>query len=181
MSMLSEQKLSRRAAIGAVGVAALESVAAAPVPQPRPSVLLLELRTDPLTARFVNPGRDSVRILKPLDGSEWCWIMPHYRLTVIDDHDRVAPLAARCLMYGFPYTGTAWPADYVVTIPGGGEHIHPVRGHHHVLREAGTYRLRLEYLFAPKAGRTPGGPYPDGLWVGSALSNVVEVRLSPRS
>lgn len=181
MSTLDDQKLSRRAALGAVGGAALGSaVVAAPAPQPRPPILTLELRVDPLTARFINTGRDPVRILKPLDGSEWCWIMPYYRLTVIDDRDREAALAPRCKLHGFPYSGTAWPADYVVTIPAGGEYTHPV-SHNHVLREAGTYRVRLEYLFAPKADRTPGGPYPEGLWVGSVMSNMIEVRLSPQT
>jgi hypothetical protein len=168
-------------ALGAIGGAAVVSAsAAAPAPQPRAPTLVLELRADPLTARFVNKGRGPIRILKPLDGSQWCWIMPHYRLTVIDDRDREAALAPRCKLYGFPYSGTAWPADYLVTIPAGGDYTLPL-SHNHVLREAGTYRVRLEYLFTPKADRTPGGPYPAGLWVGSVISNLLEVRLSPRT
>jgi hypothetical protein len=181
MSTQGDRKLSRRAVLGAIGGTALgTAAAAAPVPRPRSPALILELRADPLTARFVNRGRKPVRILKPLDGSEWCWIMPHYRLSILDDRDREAALAPRCKLYGFPYTGTRWPEDYVVTIPGGGEYTRPV-GHNHVLRKEGTYRVRLEYRFTPKANRTPGGGYPEGLWVGSLISNVIEVRLSPRT
>jgi hypothetical protein len=180
MAPFVDRKLSRRAVLGVVGGTALGTVATAtPLPPQQPGKLSLELRTDPLTARFVNAGRDPVRILKPFDGSEWCWIMPHYRLTVIDGNDREATMLPRCKLYGFPYFQTKWPDDYLVTIPAGGEFSLPV-GHNHALREAGPYRVRLECLFAPKVARTAGGPYLEGLWVGSVISNTVKVRLSPR-
>ena len=180
MSGECEQSLSRRALITAAGCGVLGTAASARTASARPGgQLTLTLRADPLSARFANTGSEPVRILRPLDGSEWGWIMPHYRLTVIDGSDRERPLAPRCKLFGFPYMGTIWPVDYLVTIPPGGEHIRSI-GHSHVLAEEGMYRVRLEYLFMPKLDRTPGGQYPEGLWVGSVISNIVEVRLSPR-
>jgi hypothetical protein len=45
----------------------------------RSDVLKAEISGAPLTVKFVNNGDKPISILKPLDGSEWCWIMPYYR------------------------------------------------------------------------------------------------------
>jgi hypothetical protein len=181
MSGESKKGLSRRAILIGVGGGVLATATSAGrAPARGAGRLTLTLRADPLTARFANPGNEPVQILKPLDGSEWGWIMPHYRLTVIDANDREWPLSPRCKLFGFPYMGTTWPGDYVLTIPPGGEHLHSV-GHNHALAKEGMYRVRLEYLFTPKLGRIPSGArYPEGLWVGSVISNTIEVPLSPR-
>ena len=153
--------------------------AAAPRPGPERPPLTLRLQPSPLAVKFVNTGKEPVRILKPIDGSEWGWVMPHYKLTVIDDHDREIDLAPRCKLYGSPYSGTRWPDDYVVTIRPGESYTHPLT-HNHNVREAGRYRVRFEYRFTPKADGIVGGPYPAGLWRGTATSDTVEVELKPR-
>jgi len=147
--------------------------------EPESSELKLELQHSPLAVKFINIGKEPIRILKPLDGSEWCWIMPHYKLTVINENDREIGYAARCKVCGFPYMGTKWPDDYVVDIVPGGSYVHKLQ-HNHNIRKAGNYRIRFEYLFTPKSNRTPGGPYPAGLWRGSATSNTLETKLTPR-
>jgi hypothetical protein len=163
-------------------IAVLSARSAAPAPAPRPepkgASLKLELRGSPLTVKFVNVGKEAIRILKPLDGSEWCWIMPHYKLTIINEQDAEVGYGSRCATYGFPYWGTKWPNDYVVIIRPGASYTHRL-SHNHRILEAGTYRLRFEYNFTPKCDRTPGGPYPPGLWRGSAISNTIETKLKP--
>lgn len=143
--------------------------------------LRVELQASPLAVKFINAGKEPIRILKPVDGSEWCWVMPHYKLTVIDDRDREAAFAPRCKLYGTPYFDTRWPHDYIVTIRPGDSYTHSL-SHNHSLRTEGTYRVRFEYRFEPKVDGLPGSPdtpYPPGLWHGSAVSNTVEVKLKP--
>jgi hypothetical protein len=162
-----------------LGVAA---AACAGEPAPGDQHIRLELRASPLAVKFVNASKETVRILKPLDGSEWCWVMPHYKLTVIDDRDREVGLAERCKLYGAPYFGTRWPDDYVVIIRPGDSYTHPL-SLNHAIREAGNYRLRFEYRFTPTADGLPADPdakYPAGLWRGSATSNTIETELKPK-
>lgn len=144
--------------------------------------LRLELQADPLAVKFVNTGKEPIRILKPVDGSERSWVMPHYKLTAIDPHDREVGLAERCKLYGAPHMGTKWPDDYVVTIRPGESHTQPLSLLALNIRTEGKYRLRFEYRFTPKADGLPGvadAPYPPGLWRGSVMSNEVETRLRP--
>jgi hypothetical protein len=140
--------------------------------------LKLELRDAPLAVKFVNVGKEPIRILKPLDGSQWCWMMPYYRLTVINDHDREIDYAPRCGNYGEPYSDTKWPDDYLVVIKPGGSYTHGLT-HNHNIYEAGRYRLRFEYVFTPRLKGIRAGPYPEGLWRGTAVSNTLETKLEP--
>lgn len=143
------------------------------------SPLKIQLTAAPLAATFTNTGTEPLRILKPLDGSEWCLIMPHYRLTITDSQGKEVQLRPRCGLYGHPYTGTKWPDDYLVTLPPGESYTHPLHLHCHKLPAAGVYNLRFEYLFAPKTDTTPGGAYPPGLWRGEAVSNTIQTKLLP--
>jgi hypothetical protein len=155
---------------------------AAQIPRPADVPLRVELQADPLAVKFINTGKEPVRILKPVDGSEWGWVMPHYKLTAIDGRDREVGLAARCKLYGAPYMGTKWPDDYVVTIRPSESRTHPISLLSLSIRTEGMYRLRFEYRFTPKADGLPGladAPYPPDLWRGSVTSNEVEVRLRP--
>jgi hypothetical protein len=158
----------------------LPTTAQAPA-KPDDPPLRIELTAAPLAVKFVNTGKEPLRVLKPIDGSEWCWIMPYYKLTVVDDRDREVGFAERCKLYGAPYFDTRWPDDYVVTIQPGKSYTRPL-SHNHALRTEGTYRVRFEYRFEPKTDDLPGSAdakYPPGLWRGSAISNAVEVRLKP--
>src|SRR4051812_5851592 len=44
-----------------------------------------------LEIRIKNRSHRPVNILRPLDGSEDCWLMPFYRLTVLDDRGNTVP------------------------------------------------------------------------------------------
>ncbi len=165
--------------VATLTIAHLATPAAAPAPkaEPKEPALKLQLQASPLAVQFLNVSKDPIRILKPVDGSEWCWIMPHYKLTVINEHDHEIGYAARCGNYGFPYSETKWPDDYVVTIRPGHSYTHHL-WHNHNIRETGKYQLRFEYVFTPKAKGIFGGhPYPADLWRGTAVSNTIEVRL----
>ena len=142
--------------------------------------LKLELSDSPLAVTFVNIGKEPIRLLKPLDGSEWCWIMPYYKLTVTGTSGQEVPLMSRCGNYGFPYFGTTWPDDYVLTIPPGGSCQHKLDPVHDI-RVSGTYKLQFQYIFTPETDNTPGGPYPPDLWRGEASSNSISARLDPHN
>ena len=140
--------------------------------------LKLELSDSPLAVQFVNTSDKPIRILKPSDGSEWCWIMPYYKLTVTDTLGREIPRAKRCGNFGSPYFNTKWPDDYLVAIPPGTTYQHPLC-HSHELPAAGTYTLRFEYVFTPDIDTTPDGPYPPDLWRGEVSSNSISAHLTP--
>ena len=103
----------------------------------QPSPLKIELTGTPLAVTFTNTGKEPLRILKPLDGSEWCWIMPYYKLTVADDEGHEIPQRIRCKIFGYPYTDTKWPDDYLVTIPAGGTYKHSLNPYHDIKAEIG--------------------------------------------
>jgi hypothetical protein len=139
-------------------------------------VLKVEISDAPLTAKFRNSGGEPIRILKPLDGSESCWIMPYYKLTLSDERGKEVPRAARCGLYGYPWSGTKWPDDYLVTIPAGGDYSVPLRPNHDI-PTTGLYTISFHYVFKPNTKWTPGGRYPDNLWRGEVISNRIEARL----
>ena len=134
--------------------------------------------SNPVTVTFTNTSKTPIRILKPLDGSEWLWIMPHYKLIATDDQNHEMPLSSRCGMFGYPYSGTKWPDDYLITIPAGGAYKLCLRPNH-LIKTAGTFSLRLQYIFTPKTDQTPGGPYPPDLWRGEATSDTLKMKLWP--
>jgi hypothetical protein len=143
---------------------------------PSSDVLKAEISGAPLTVKFVNNGDEPIRILKPLDGSESCWIMPYYKLTVTDEGGKEIPRSARCGMYGYPYSNTKWPDDYLVTIPAQGSYSLPLRPNHDI-PVTGSYTLCFHYIFKPDTKWTPGGRYPRNLWRGEVTSNTIEARL----
>ena len=145
---------------------------------PQPTPLKLELTATPLAVTFTNTSTEPLRILKPLDGSEWCWIMPHYKLTVSNERGQEVPFTIRCKSFGYPYTDTKWPDDYLIIIPAGGTYKHTFNTNHDI-KAPGTFNLRFQYIFLPKTDQTPGGPYPPNLWRGEASSNTIKTRLEP--
>lgn len=145
----------------------------------------------PLFVRFTNMSKEPVYILKALDGSEWCWIMPHYKLTICDASSHEIPLQSRCGNFGL-YNNTTWPSDCVVKLKPSRSYeryIWPI----HDVTEEGIYTLRFEYRFTPVGDQLPGNinapfflmygqglTYPPNLWRGTAVSNTIVV-LVPKS
>jgi hypothetical protein len=162
--------------------------------------LQVELRDGPLRVTFTNKGDVPLRILKPLDGSEHCWIMPHYDLTLIDTRGKKLVRGGRCGNFGLPYSGTKWPEEYLITIQPGASHHQPLDADHYRrpsedvilfdelggatvkrLRDdrpvSGTFTAQFRYVFLPDTDDTPGGPYPSGLWRGKAVSAKITIKL----
>ena len=138
--------------------------------------LKVELVEFPLSVKFTNSGTKPVRILKPVDGSESCWFMPYYKLTVKDQAGREIPRLPRCGMTGFIWSNTKWPDDYLVTVPPGGSFSRPLHVNHDIPKTA-LYTLCFHYVFRPESNRTPVGRYPRHLWRGELVSNTLDIPL----
>lgn len=132
--------------------------------------------------KFTNTGpKRRLNLLRPLDGSLWCWLMPRYAFTVKDQQGRAVPLMARCGNYGHPFSGTKWPGDYLIKLDPGKSISIPVCLPHKVPRD-GKYTVEFEYVYDLKpASKTPGGQaYPITLWRGSVKSEPVQLELRKR-
>lgn len=139
--------------------------------------LSLRLQQNPLGVVFVNSGNKPIRILKPIDGSEWCWVMPHYDLSVFDLNGIEIKRMGRCGNFGGPYSNTSWPDDYLVMIPPGGEYFRHLPLVHQI-PQTGPYRIQMEYTFDLTSGQGPSRQCPEGLWTGRIRSNSLVVTLN---
>lgn len=134
----------------------------------------LTVKYDPASEMmaFTNHTDADIRILRPLDGSEWCWIYPHYKFEVTDSSGNKVKPGLRCGNFGYPYFETQWPDDYLIVIPPNGTKsvsvMCPMK-----LREGATYTISVEYVFTKDARPTSGYPYPKNLWVGSIRTATV--------
>ena len=127
--------------------------------------------------RFENTTNQPIRLLRPLDGSEWGWHMPVYDLTVTNPKGEKIPIGGRCGLSGL-YSGMKWPDDYRIQILPGHAYEMPVN----LCREQpldGPHTITFRYHYDPKAETTKKDPsieYPADLWVGSAETTPTEVR-----
>lgn len=140
------------------------------------STLKVELSDSPLTVKFINTGVEPIHLLKPLDGSESCLIMPYYKLTVTDEHGKKIRHSAECGLYGFLYENTKWPGDYLVTIPAGASYTHPLELDHDIPL-TGVYTVHFRYIYDPNSNQKGGRRYPRNLWRGEASSNPIKTHL----
>src|SRR5207248_3462432 len=96
-----------------------------------------------LRVRIDNRSNTPITILHPLDGSEDCWLMPFYRLTLLDDRGHpVARDHVRCNMFGL-WANMNWPNDYRITLQPGQSFEHQARLAHRVPKD-GRYRAMFE-------------------------------------
>jgi hypothetical protein len=127
--------------------------------------------------RFENRSNQPIRLLRPLDGSEWGWHMPVYDFTVADAKGEKIPIGSRCGLSGL-YSNLKWPDDYRIQILPGDAYEMPVN----LCREQpldGPYTITFRYHHDPKAETTKKDPsiqYPADLWVGVAETTPTEVR-----
>ena len=133
------------------------------------------------TIRFENAGKTAIRILKPLDGSYHSWLMPHYAFRISETTGESLSLRPRCGNFGYPYGGTEWPDDYLITILPGRtfaiETFLPV-----TIPKDGEYNIEFEYRFEPDSNMLPTNEheYPDSLWRGRVKSNSKKAQLKKR-
>jgi hypothetical protein len=158
---------------------------AAPVVTPRaeiPSGLTVSVigfseRGKNVIIRFENHTREPIRLLRPLDGSEWGWLMPIYDLSITDDQGTQIPFYPRCGVFGL-YANLKWPDDYRVQVLPGDAYemkVSTVRE----IRESVTYAVSFRYQYKPKEKKTEGKrfiEYPDDLWVGEVSSTVKQLQ-----
>jgi len=68
-----------------------------------------------VVVRFENHSSKPIRLLRPIDGSEWGWHMPIYEVSLTDSTGKAVPLGSRCGMSGL-YSNLKWPDDYRIQI-----------------------------------------------------------------
>ena len=134
--------------------------------------------------RISNESKDTIRILKPLDGSYESWIMPHYKFTLDDGKGSKFDGFPRCGFFGHPYDGTIWPNDYIIELQPGEAHELESRLPF-VIPQAGEYTVTFRYVFIPDSEQLTTNPpgdlkYPTKLWRGSATSRPLRVKLKAR-
>ena len=138
---------------------------------------------DTIVVQFVNQGVDTIRILKPLDGSFHSWVMPYYSFTYDDGTGPQCDLIPRCGHFGHPYFDTTWPDDYVVQLRPGESHQEAFRLSDFIAAR-GDFTIRFEYVLRPESEILEAFPpsdlrYPPGIWRGKAVAQPIRIRYRP--
>lgn len=79
------------------------------------SVVRAATERDGVVIRFENRSQRPLRLLRPIDGSEWGWHMPIYDLSITDSSGKAVPRGGRCKLSGL-YSDMKWPDDYRIQI-----------------------------------------------------------------
>jgi hypothetical protein len=124
---------------------------------------------------FKNNGKKPIKLLKAMDGSEWCRLMPYYRTTVTDGEKKVLDLGARCGVIGY-WGDMKWPEDYVLEL-GPGKTYEKTLYLPQAVPATGKYKVTFEYEFEPTAKAQERWKYPPGLWKGKVKSEPIELKL----
>jgi hypothetical protein len=158
------------------------SLAADPISQPvelKVTVLRYSAERRGIVVRFENHSSKPLRLLRPIDGSEWGWHMPIYDVSVTDSTGKAVPLGSRCGMSGL-YSNLKWPDDYRIQIlPGDAYEMAVDMAREYPLTGSFTVSFRYTFDMSTKTPRPdPSIKYPDDLWVGSATSAPVQIEIA---
>lgn len=129
--------------------------------------------------RFENRSAAPLRLLRPIDGSEWGWHMPIYSLTIADSTGKSLPMGGRCGMSGL-YSNMKWPDDYRVQILPGDAYEMAVE----ICREipvSASYKVTFEYQYDPTVKSRKQDDrikYPSDLWVGTAKTEATTLEIA---
>ena len=129
-----------------------------------------------IVVRFENMSRSPLKLLRPLDGSEWGWHLPFYDVSLTDSAGKAVPLGSRCGVSGL-YSNIKWHDDYRFQILPGDAY----ETHVDIARDEGTsgkFTVRFRYTYdgaVAAANKGSGIPYPEDLWSGSTASEPVEI------
>ncbi len=109
----------------------------------------------PVEVTFENRGESPVTFVKPLDGSLWGWLEPHYWFVVRDETGRIVPPGSRCGNHGGAYT-----EETMVELAPGQKHVIetylPAQG-----LDGGRHTVSLYYIMSARpAGRNAPGGFP---------------------
>jgi hypothetical protein len=133
-------------------------------------------RRNPVIIRFTNRSNRIIRILRPLDGSEWSRHMPYYLFTVRDAHANLIGLPSRCGISGL-WADLEWPDDYMILI-NPGDTYEMRAGIAQYVPADGEYTVSFEYVFDAAAAAESYIAYPDGLWEGCVRSGEIKLTLN---
>lgn len=142
------------------------------------SVLRYSPERGSMIIRFENNSHKPLRLLRPLDGSEWGWHMPIYELLITDEAGKSVPLGSRCGVSGLTF-GMKWPDDYRFQILGGDAYEISVN----IARpipQPGRYLVTFRYIYNTESKDVKQHSsiiYPNDLWVGTAVSQPVAIDL----
>jgi hypothetical protein len=166
-----------------ITVLALSPVLAAdPPPKPvelKVSVVGASTQRSGIVVRFENRSEKPIRLLRPLDGSEWGWHMPVYDLSITDAAGKAIPPGIRCKFSGL-YSDMKWPDDYRIQILPGDAYEMTVSFCREI-PSSGRYSVSFRYTYdlASKTARQhPNIKYPDDLWTGTATSASATVEIT---
>lgn len=129
-----------------------------------------------IVVRFENLAQIPLKLLRPLDGSEWGWHMPIYEVSMTDSAGKSVPLGSRCGVSGL-YSNIKWPDDYRFQILPGDAY----ETHVYTAREdgiSGKFSVRFRYTYDPAvvaAKQGSGIQYPADLWAGSVASASADI------
>lgn len=154
--------------------------AAAQATQPADlSVALAQGSDGRIVVRFTNASKTNLVVFRPLDGSEYGWLWPHYQFLVFDEAGKEVPLPVRCGLFGL-WSNTRWPQDYQLTVEAGTVLELPLRIPQ--IDNPGVYRVRFAYEFAQKPAKhfNAQHPPPPGTWFGRAEAPETTIRIPSR-
>lgn len=148
-------------------------------PELKVTVLRYSTERRGIVVRFENHSSKPLRLLRPIDGSEWGWHMPIYDVSVTDSAGKAVPLGSRCGMSGL-YSDMKWPDDYRIQIqPGDAYEMTVDMAREHPMVGKFTVSFRYTFDTSTKTPRSdPRIKYPDDLWVGSAVSAPVQIEIA---
>jgi hypothetical protein len=143
------------------------------------SVLRASSERRAVIIRFENHTAAPLRLLRPIDGSEWGWHMPIYSLTIADSDGKSLPMGGRCGNSGL-YSNMKWPDDYQFQILPGDAYEMAVE----ICREipvSASYKVTFEYQYDPTVKTRKQDDrikYPGDLWVGSAKTEATAIEIA---
>lgn len=132
-----------------------------------------------ITATFSNDSKQVIKLLRPLDGSEWRWHKPYYDFSVFNSKGEQMKLALRCGLSGL-YSNLKWPDDYLLVLEPGTKKSVDLDLPFEIPSE-GDYQVTLSYIYdSTPDKKILNADYPEDLWKGITKSNLITIPLKQK-